>query len=241
MHGSLATRLRVLRAERGLTVRQVAELSGVAKETISQIERGERHPYDRTLAKLARAYEVPVEELLSAEAEKQEQLAAAGKAEAPREAGRRTEAEEESRSYDVPEFLVPDFGAAREGLERYCDDWERRLAEDTLDLESIEGFFAVLDQWDWVLDAAIYAEFSELIRAGRFRLDPETLDGLDELYAESQLGLVGLRYGELSDKLLEAAKALKLDENDAKRLRRIEKEAEERRRRFAVLHGELSA
>ena len=64
MHGSLATRLRVLRAERGLTVRQVAELSGVAKETISQVERGERHPYDRTLAKLAAAYEVPVEELL---------------------------------------------------------------------------------------------------------------------------------------------------------------------------------
>src|SRR5215204_2867175 len=64
MHGSLATRLRVLRAERGLTVRDVAGLSGVAKETISQIERGERHPYDRTLAKLAQAYGVPVEELI---------------------------------------------------------------------------------------------------------------------------------------------------------------------------------
>jgi len=64
MHGSLATRLRVLRAERGLTVRDVAGLSGVAKETISQIERGERHPYDRTLAKLAQAYDVHVEELI---------------------------------------------------------------------------------------------------------------------------------------------------------------------------------
>jgi|SRR5215212_5569728 len=68
MHGSLATKLRVLRAERGLTVRQVAELSGVAKETVSQIERGERHPYDRTLAKLAHAYDVPVEDLLEEEA-----------------------------------------------------------------------------------------------------------------------------------------------------------------------------
>jgi transcriptional regulator with XRE-family HTH domain len=64
MHRSLATKLRVLRAERGLTVRQAAELSGVAKETISQIERSERHPYDRTIAKLAHAYDVPVEELL---------------------------------------------------------------------------------------------------------------------------------------------------------------------------------
>jgi transcriptional regulator with XRE-family HTH domain len=77
MHGSLATKLRVLRAERGLTVRQVAELSGVAKETISQVERGERHPYDRTLAKLAHAYDVPVNELL------EEPALAGKKAEAP--------------------------------------------------------------------------------------------------------------------------------------------------------------
>jgi transcriptional regulator with XRE-family HTH domain len=76
MHGSLATKLRVLRAERGLTVRQVAELSGVAKETISQVERGERHPYDRTVAKLAHVYDVPVDELL-------EEPALAGKAKAP--------------------------------------------------------------------------------------------------------------------------------------------------------------
>jgi transcriptional regulator with XRE-family HTH domain len=64
MYSTLATKLRVLRAERGLTVREVAERSGVAKETISQAERGERRPYDRTLAKLAKAYGVPVEELL---------------------------------------------------------------------------------------------------------------------------------------------------------------------------------
>jgi len=80
MHGSLATKLRVLRAERGLTVRQVAELSGVAKETISQIERGERHPYDRTLAKLARAYSVPVQDLIE---EPEAALAGAKKAKAP--------------------------------------------------------------------------------------------------------------------------------------------------------------
>jgi transcriptional regulator with XRE-family HTH domain len=76
MNGSLATKLRVLRAERGLTVRQVAALSGVAKETISQVERGERHPYDRTLAKLAHVYDVPVDELF-------EEPALAGKAKAP--------------------------------------------------------------------------------------------------------------------------------------------------------------
>jgi transcriptional regulator with XRE-family HTH domain len=65
MQESLAHKLRVLRAERELTLREAASLTGVAKETISDIERGIRHPHDVTLAKLARGYEVPVEELLT--------------------------------------------------------------------------------------------------------------------------------------------------------------------------------
>jgi transcriptional regulator with XRE-family HTH domain len=63
MQGSLAARLRVLRAERGLTLREAASLTGVAKETISDIERGLRHPHDPTVAKIAKGYGVPVEEL----------------------------------------------------------------------------------------------------------------------------------------------------------------------------------
>ena len=57
-------KLRVLRAERGLTLREASSRTGVAKETISDIERGIRHPHDVTVAKLARAYDVPVEDLL---------------------------------------------------------------------------------------------------------------------------------------------------------------------------------
>jgi transcriptional regulator with XRE-family HTH domain len=64
MPTSLGRKLRVLRAERGLTLREAASRTGVAKETISDIERGLRHPHDVTVAKLARAYEVPVEDLL---------------------------------------------------------------------------------------------------------------------------------------------------------------------------------
>jgi transcriptional regulator with XRE-family HTH domain len=64
MQGSLGRRLRLLRAERGLSLRQAAAKAGVVKETISDIERGYTHPYDVTLAKLARAYDVPVEGLL---------------------------------------------------------------------------------------------------------------------------------------------------------------------------------
>jgi transcriptional regulator with XRE-family HTH domain len=64
VQGSLAHKLRVLRAERGLTLREAASLTGVAKETISDIERGLRHPHDPTLAKIAKGYGVPVGDLL---------------------------------------------------------------------------------------------------------------------------------------------------------------------------------
>jgi|SRR5215204_1635467 transcriptional regulator with XRE-family HTH domain len=76
MQTSLGHRLRVLRAERGLSLREAAARSGVAKETISDIERGIRHPHDVTVSKLATAYAVPVGDLLL------EEPALAGKAEA---------------------------------------------------------------------------------------------------------------------------------------------------------------
>jgi transcriptional regulator with XRE-family HTH domain len=64
MQDTLARKLRVLRAERALTLREAEELTGVDKDTLSKIERGLRRPYDVTLSKLAKGYGVPVEELL---------------------------------------------------------------------------------------------------------------------------------------------------------------------------------
>jgi transcriptional regulator with XRE-family HTH domain len=80
MQESLGHKLRLMRAERGLSLREAARRAGVVKETISDIERGHTHPYDVTLAKLAKVYDVPLEELL-------EEPALAGEAEAPKEAG----------------------------------------------------------------------------------------------------------------------------------------------------------
>ena len=68
MQDTLARKLRVLRAERGLTLREAEQLTGVDKDTLSKIERGLRHPYDVTLSKLARGYEVNVVDLLEAAA-----------------------------------------------------------------------------------------------------------------------------------------------------------------------------
>jgi transcriptional regulator with XRE-family HTH domain len=64
---SLGTRLRVLRAERGLTLRAAEELTGVARETIGEVERDLRKPHDLTLAKIAAGYGVPFESLLELE------------------------------------------------------------------------------------------------------------------------------------------------------------------------------
>jgi transcriptional regulator with XRE-family HTH domain len=79
MQETLGRRLRLMRAERGFSLREASRRAGVAKETISEIERGHTHPYDVTLAKLARAYDVPVGDLLEEPG---------GKASAPPEPGR---------------------------------------------------------------------------------------------------------------------------------------------------------
>jgi transcriptional regulator with XRE-family HTH domain len=63
---SLAQKLRVLRARRAFTLRQVEALTGVDKHTISNAERGLSVPYDATLRRLADVYGVDVSELMEA-------------------------------------------------------------------------------------------------------------------------------------------------------------------------------
>jgi transcriptional regulator with XRE-family HTH domain len=58
------TRIRQIRAERGWTVRRLAQESGVDKNTISEAERGLRNPNPITMHKLAAALEVKVADLL---------------------------------------------------------------------------------------------------------------------------------------------------------------------------------
>ena len=80
MQGSLAEKLRVLRARQGLSLTEASKRAGITRDTLSDLERGKRHAYMPTLAKIAQGYGVPVEDLL-------EEPALAGKGEAPREAG----------------------------------------------------------------------------------------------------------------------------------------------------------
>ena len=116
MQKSLGHRLRLMRVERGLSLREAARRAGVVKETISDIERGHSHPYDVTLAKLAKAYEVPVEHLL----EEPVPLA-----EAPRRTGR---AEIDAWLEEWPEMPYVESWARY--LEGQCDFFNVML-EDT--------------------------------------------------------------------------------------------------------------
>lgn len=55
----LVCHLRAAREARGLHLRQMEELTGVSRGTLSQIERGERLPKDRIVPVLEEAYGLP--------------------------------------------------------------------------------------------------------------------------------------------------------------------------------------
>jgi transcriptional regulator with XRE-family HTH domain len=67
MPGPIALKQRVLREQRGLTLKEAAELSNVSQLTLIRLESGKRDPYMPTVTKLARAYGVPLEELVEEE------------------------------------------------------------------------------------------------------------------------------------------------------------------------------
>ncbi len=143
MQGSLATRLRVLRAERGLTLREAAVMTGVTKETISDLERGLRHPHDPTLAKIAQGYGVPFEELL-------EEPVPLG--DAPREEGQA--AQEERRGLSIQEasklplvvFELLGLRAARERRGISVDELSFRTGLQTAAISDLESGNRVPDE-----------------------------------------------------------------------------------------------
>ena len=63
----LAAYLRNVRKARGLSLKKVEGLAGVSNAYLSQLERGRRNPpHPDILKRLAKVYEVPVNDLLSA-------------------------------------------------------------------------------------------------------------------------------------------------------------------------------
>jgi transcriptional regulator with XRE-family HTH domain len=92
---TLPVRLRALRAAHGWTLEQAAEEVGLNPDNLSKLERGYRKPRVGTLAKIADAYRVAIEELLSLE----EEPALVGKDEAP-QPGLSVDSEKEVINFD---------------------------------------------------------------------------------------------------------------------------------------------
>jgi transcriptional regulator with XRE-family HTH domain len=65
LHQALATTVQVARADRGLSVASLADLSGVSKAMISKIERGEVQPTAALLGKLCAALGMTLSELIA--------------------------------------------------------------------------------------------------------------------------------------------------------------------------------
>ncbi|MFD9409296.1 helix-turn-helix domain-containing protein [Streptomyces sp. NPDC059989] len=62
----VAPRLRRLRAQRGLTLAALSEVTGISKSTLSRLESGQRRPSLELLLPLATAYRVPLDDLVGA-------------------------------------------------------------------------------------------------------------------------------------------------------------------------------
>ena len=65
---AVGPRLRALRRQRGATLEQLAESTGISVSTLSRLESGRRRPTLELLLPLARAHHVPLDELVGAPA-----------------------------------------------------------------------------------------------------------------------------------------------------------------------------
>jgi transcriptional regulator with XRE-family HTH domain len=139
MQESLARKLRVLRAERGITLQEAEELTGVTRETLGALEHGQRGAYTNTLQKIAEGYGITVGELL-------EEPVPLGKVP---EAGR-SEPATESREYKEVKAL--DESRDRELAQRYLTQTPSD-AERIEDLERAAGVLeGYVQRWEVELE-----------------------------------------------------------------------------------------
>src|SRR5690349_24556723 len=63
---AVGPRLRSIRQQRGATLAELAETTGISVSTLSRLESGQRKPTLELLLPLARAHQVPLDELVDA-------------------------------------------------------------------------------------------------------------------------------------------------------------------------------
>jgi transcriptional regulator with XRE-family HTH domain len=63
---AVGPRLKRLRSQRGITLTELSQTTGISKSTLSRLETGQRRPSLELLLPLAQAYRVPLDELVGA-------------------------------------------------------------------------------------------------------------------------------------------------------------------------------
>jgi transcriptional regulator with XRE-family HTH domain len=184
----VAERLAELRERRALTLRELGAMSGVAADTINQIELGHRKARPSTLRKLARALEMDVQEFYAEPA--------LGKGEAPKEAGHSTDNAQLNATLEDLRHAVDLYEHLRmieKAVDEYREVWEKRLAEGEFEKTAVEeAGHAIGAFWPAVTTAAD-AEMSVL--QGQLGLQPE------EAEAQSVLLPAMARFRALGDKV----------------------------------------
>jgi transcriptional regulator with XRE-family HTH domain len=208
-------RLRVLRAERGLSLRQVEAATGVAKETLSEVERGVRHPYDTTLAKLAKCYDVPLEDLLEEPTDP--------KAEAPTS----------PQPGEDTERRVTELERWIEHIDRRSQAWEQQVAVK-------ENPFLVDPKTAVAWDAAVAKEVAEITeaaeKAARSFIE-ESTEGMLVAQELQKLEDAYNRLWEVSRKVTAQVNEVVVGEGKA----RLARAAEERESEFQAMEEWLSS
>src|SRR5215208_6457520 len=121
---SLGRNLRMLRADRGITLAEAEELTGVTQETLSALERGQRGAYTSTLRKIADAYDITLGDLLD-------------------------DAVEVRHISDAEKDPV--YGSWVTFARRFSERWQRKIAEGTFDRGEYNEFIANLEDFDPIL------------------------------------------------------------------------------------------
>lgn len=184
-------RIRELRAERELTQVRLAVAADMNPATLNRIEQGKANPNIKTLERLAEALGVGLVDLLADDSKKEQ--ASLWSEEGP-----------ERRDYD--------FRGARDGLDRFCEHWQRRLKDTDLSPQAFDELGVTIDTWVPFLVTTLAAEWNELAASG------------DDFYEASVVWPAVERLERLFDDLHEATSKVYGDDAEAQKRREMMKD-----------------
>jgi transcriptional regulator with XRE-family HTH domain len=188
---AIGDKVRELRERGFFTRRELAQRSGLAQITLQHLEHGmSARPRRQTLEKVANGLSVPIDVLLEA-AEDEDPKAEAPPS--PAQASFNGLLEDERRRDRLDE-IRQSFREARDGLDRYCDLWERRLDDDDLNREAVRGF---LDAAGALLPTLTDLAAAELVRIARVFGVKEGSGVSAEMRNEAQMIHAAHRYNDL--------------------------------------------